>query len=236
MPRNVADRYLVGMGRERFAALMAGDPATLPLDEAALLISSTLQPGLDVIEWLAALDLLAGDCPTPTPDGVVRHLFDTEHFAGNRRAYYDWRNSCLDRVIATRTGIPITLALVLIEVARRVGVQLVGVGMPAHFLVRVADDADVFYDPFDQGRRLDRAGVRSLFAEVTNGQVRWKESYLEPTLNRDVIIRILNNLKSVFTGRSDMVRLGLVMGLRDEVDELSELEDAEIAIATAIFN
>jgi regulator of sirC expression with transglutaminase-like and TPR domain len=224
------------MGRERFAALMAGDPATLPLDETALLISSALQPGLDLIEWLAALDLLAGDCPTPTPDGVARHLFDTEHFAGNRRAYYDWRNSCLDRVISTRTGIPITLALVMIEVARRVGVQLVGVGMPAHFLVRVADDTDVFYDPFDQGRRLDRAGARSLFEEVTSGQVPWKESYLEPTLNRDVIIRILNNLKSVFAGRSDMVRLGLVMGLRDDVDELSELEDAEIAIATAIFN
>lgn len=215
---------------------MAGDPATLPLDETALLISSTLQPGLDVIEWLAALDLLAGDCPTPTPDGVARHLFDTEHFAGNRRAYYDWRNSCLDRVISTRTGIPITLALVMIEVARRVGVSLVGVGMPAHFLVRVADDTDVFYDPFDQGRRLDRAGARALFEDVTRGQVPWKDSYLEPTLNRDVIIRILNNLKSVFAGRSDLVRLGLVMGLRDEVDELSELEDVEIAVATAIFN
>ena len=224
------------MGRERFAALMAGDPATLALDETALLISTTLQPGLDVIEWLAALDLLAGECPTPTPEGVARHLFDTEHFTGNRRAYYDWRNSCLDRVIATRTGIPITLALVMIEVARRLGVRLVGVGMPAHFLVRVADDTDVFYDPFDQGKRLDRAGARAVFEDVTRGQVPWKDSYLEPTLNRDIIIRILNNLKSVFVGRSDVVRLGLVMGLRDEVEELSELEDAEIAIATAIFN
>ncbi|MGB0112023.1 MAG: transglutaminase-like domain-containing protein [Ilumatobacteraceae bacterium] len=224
------------MGRERFAELMAGDSDELALDEASLLISASLQPDLDLIEWLAALDLFAGDCATPTPDGVARHLFETEHFTGNRQAYYDWRNSCLDRVIATRTGIPITLAVVMIEVARRVGVKLVGVGMPAHFLVRVADDPDVFFDPFDRGRRLDRAGARAIFESVTRGQVPWRDEFLEPTADRDIVIRMLNNLKSVFAGRADTVRLGLVMGLRDEIDELSDTEGPEIARATAIFN
>ena len=80
-----------------------------------------------------------------------------DDFTGNRGAYYDWRNSCLDRVIATRTGIPISLSVLMIEVARRVGCRLRGVGMPAHFLVTVADESDVFFDPFDGGRRLDRA-------------------------------------------------------------------------------
>ncbi|MGA9278373.1 transglutaminase family protein, partial [Ilumatobacter sp.] len=98
------------MGRDRFAALMAGEPTSVVLDETALLISQTLQPDLDLIEWLASLDQLAGECATPTAEGVARHLFEREHFVGNRQAYYDWRNSCLDRVIATRTGIPITLA------------------------------------------------------------------------------------------------------------------------------
>jgi len=215
---------------------MAGDAQQVPLDEAALLISTELQPGLDLIEWLAALDLLAGDCPTPTADGVARHLFETEHFAGNRTAYYDWRNSCLDRVIATRTGIPISLSVLMIEVARRVGVKMVGIGMPAHFLVRVEADDDAFYDPFDGGARLDRAGARSRFEDATRNQVPWDEAFLDPTPNRDIVIRMLNNLKSVFAGRSDLVRLGLVMGLRATIPELAEAEDAEIAAASAIFN
>jgi regulator of sirC expression with transglutaminase-like and TPR domain len=215
---------------------MAADAAEVPLDEAALLISATLQPGLDMIEWLAALDVLAAECPTPTPDGVARFLFDVEHFVGNREAYYDWRNSCLDRVIATRTGIPISLSVLMIEVARRVGVRLAGVGMPTHFLVRVADDPDTFFDPFAGGRRLDRVQARALFEDLTRGQVRWEESYLDPTPNRDIVIRMLNNLKSVFAGRSDQVRLGLVMGLRAAVPELAESEAAEIATTSAIFN
>lgn len=215
---------------------MAAGAGDVPLDEAALLISAALQPGLDMIEWLAALDVLAGDCPTPTPDGVARFLFDVEHFVGNRQAYYDWRNSCLDRVIATRTGIPISLSVLMIEVARRVGVRLVGVGMPTHFLVRVADDPEAFFDPFAGGRRLDRGEARSLFEDLTRGQVRWEEGYLGPTPNRDIVIRMLNNLKSVFAGRSDHVRLGLIMGLRAAVPELAESEAAEITTTSAIFN
>ena len=68
------------MGRDRFAELMAVDAGAVPLDEAALLISTELQPGLDMIEWLAALDMMAGECPTPTAVGVARYLFDDEHF------------------------------------------------------------------------------------------------------------------------------------------------------------
>jgi regulator of sirC expression with transglutaminase-like and TPR domain len=211
-------------------------PGEPPLDETALLVSAQLQPGLDLIEWLAELDALAGECPTPTPDGVARFLFHEEHFVGNRTAYYDWRNSCLDRVIATRTGIPISLSILMIEVARRIGVRLVGVGMPTHFLVGVADDPDAFYDPFHGGRRLDRAGARDLFVELTRGQARWSDAYLAPTPNRDVVIRILNNLKSVFAGRSDLVRFGLVMDLRSVVPELAESEAAEFTTASAVFN
>jgi regulator of sirC expression with transglutaminase-like and TPR domain len=215
---------------------MAGAPEEVQLDEACLLIAARLRPDLDLIEWLAALDMLAGECPTPTADGVARYLFDTEHFAGNRRDYYDWRNSCLDRVIATRQGIPITLSIVMIEVARRVGVKLVGVGMPAHFLVGVADDTDVYYDPFDGGRRLDRAGARRLFEGVTGGRLPWDDAHLEPTPNRDIVIRTLNNLKGALGNRGDLLRLAVVMKLRGEVAELAALESAEIDAALSVFN
>ena len=124
----------------------------------------------------------------------------------------------------------------MIEVARRVGVDLVGVGMPAHFLVRVADDPDVFFDPFDGAGDSIAPGAATLFEDVTGGQVPWNERYLEPTPNRDIVIRMLNNLKSVFAGRSDAVRLAIVMDLRGAVPELAEREAAEIAAAAAIFN
>lgn len=210
--------------------------SAVPLDEAALLISSAIQSGLDVDHWLGRLDELAEGVEDRTAEGVADHLFTTGHFAGNRTAYYDWHNSCLDRVIATRTGIPISLSLLMIEVARRVDVDLQGVGMPAHFLVRSVGDPERFFDPFHQGRRLDRAGARSLFEQVTGGQVSWDDRFLDPTPNRDIVIRMLNNLKGVFSGRSDTVRLAIVMHLRSTVPELAELEAAEIAATSAIFN
>ena len=220
----------------RFAEIMRPGRVDVPLDEAALLISTAIQPGLDVDVWLAALDEFADGCSTPSAAAVPRHLFTDEHFVGNRDAYYDWRNSCLDRVIATRTGIPISLSVLMIEVAKRIGVELVGVGMPAHFLVRSLGDPDEFFDPFDGGRRLDRSEARRLFEQVTGGQVAWNERYLDPTPNRDIVIRMLNNLKSVFAGRADAVRLAIVMDLRSAVPELAELEAAEIASTSAIFN
>jgi regulator of sirC expression with transglutaminase-like and TPR domain len=224
------------MVRARFAELMAGGGDDPPLDEAALSISAELQPGLDAAEWMAALDDLAARCDTPTPAGVAHFLFDDDHFTGNRHAYYDWRNSCLDRVIATRTGIPISLSVLMIEVGRRVGVGLVGIGMPTHFLVGVADDPDTLFDPFAGGRVLDRDQARTMFVDLTRGQVPWQDAFLDPTPNRDIVIRMLNNLKSVFAGRSDAVRLAMVMGLRAAIPELAVAEHAEIAVTTAIFN
>jgi regulator of sirC expression with transglutaminase-like and TPR domain len=224
------------MVRARFAELMASGDPDVPLDEASLLISAALQPDLDVTEWTTALDELAASCPAADPAGVARHLFADGHFVGNRRNYYDWRNSCLDRVIATRTGIPISLSVVMIEVGRRLGVPLVGVGMPTHFLVGVRGEPDVFFDPFDGGRSLDRRDAQALFSDLTRGQVPWQHAFLAPTANRDVVVRMLNNLKGVFAGRADRVRLAVTMQLRSDVPELAEAEEAELAVATAVFN
>jgi regulator of sirC expression with transglutaminase-like and TPR domain len=215
---------------------MATAAEAVMLDEASLVLSSALQPELDEMETLVALDLFAGECPTPTPDGVARFLYDTLGFSGNRTAYYDWRNSCLDRVIATRVGIPISLSILMIEVGRRVGVPLLGVGMPAHFLVRSADDDNTFYDPFHGPDRLDRSDARRLFEQVTNGQTPWRDPYLNPTPNREIVIRMLNNLKGSFARQSDAVRFAIVMQLRAAVPELAESEHDEIIAATSIFN
>ena len=147
-----------------------------------LLIAAALRPGLDEIEWLV------GARPAgrrlSDADGRRRGalpVLDSSASPATRSSYYDWRNSCLDRVIATRVGIPITLSVLMIEVARRVGVPLVGVGMPAHFLVGVADDPDAFYDPFHGPQRLDRTAAADLFHQVTGAGATWSDEFLAPT-------------------------------------------------------
>ncbi len=222
------------MSIARFAQVV--NASEINLDEACLAMSSAIQRPLDEIEWLAALDMLAGDCPTPTPEGVARYLFGELGFRGNTDAYFDWRNSCLDRVIDTRVGIPISLSVLMIEVARRVGVNLVGVGLPAHFLVRTAEGPARFFDPFAGGTELDAAETRELFERVTRGQVPWKDSYLDPTPVEHVVVRMLNNLRSIFHGHSDDVKLGLVMQMRSKIPALAEAERDEIEWATAVFN
>jgi len=222
------------MSLARFAQVM--NAADIRLDEACLTMSSTIQRPLDEIEWLAELDLLAAECPTPTAEGVADYLFAQLGFRGNTGAYYDWRNSCLDRVIETRVGIPISLSVLMIEVARRVGVKLVGVGMPAHFLVRTVDGPERFFDPFAAGIELDADGARALFRTVTRGQVDWQESFLQPTLAQPIVVRMLNNLRAIFQGRADEMRLGLVMEMRAQIPQLAVAEQDEIEWATAVFN
>lgn len=218
----------------RFAQVM--NSPEINLDEACLAISSTLQRPLDEMEWLTKLELLAAECPGATPDGIARYLFDDLGFRGNTSAYYDWRNSCLDRVIDTRVGIPISLSVLMIEVGRRVGVNLVGVGMPAHFLVRTVDGPARFFDPFAGGLELDADGAREVFETVTRGQVPWQDSFLHPTLAQPIIVRMLNNLRAIFQSRSNELQLALVMQMRGQIPQLAEAESDEIAQATALFN
>jgi regulator of sirC expression with transglutaminase-like and TPR domain len=224
------------MGQARFRELLTGDAPSPRLDQISLAIASALQPALDEAEWFAALDVIAGECDDPTAEGIAEHLFGELGFMGDRDTYYDWRNSCLDRVIATRTGIPISLSILMIEVGRRLDVGLVGIGMPSHFLVGVENDPDRLFDPFDGGRSLDRGGARDLFETITRGQAHWSDAHLAPTSNRGIAIRMLNNLKVVFARRSDHVRFAIVMQLRSCIEELEDAEAAEIAVATAVFN
>lgn len=203
------------------------------LDVMALSLSKVLQPDLDVIGVLAALDELAAGCPTPTRDGVMNHLFSPGMFSGDTADYHHWRNSLLDQVIAARRGMPITLAVVGIEVARRVGVRLTGVGLPGHFLVGDVDDPNWFADPFHGRTGLTRVDCRDLL--VAMGISRWSERFLDPTTSRLIIARILNNLKASSERRGDQLRLALVMQARQVLPEFTaEADSARQALA--IFN
>ena len=213
---------------ERFAACVArGDE--LPLDEACLLIARRTDPTVDVDAQRHRLDELAAGVPEASVDGIVRHLFVEQGFAGDRVTYHDARNSLLPDVLDRRLGIPISLAIVAIEVGRRCAVPLVGIGMPGHFLVGDGDDADRFLDVFDGGHRLDAAGCRSVF-ERLHPRVAWDDRFLEPVGATAIVTRVLANLANAHRRAGDRDGLAATLDLRLRVPGASIREQRELAV------
>ena len=211
----------------RFAELVEAPEDELPLDEAALLIAAHAQPELDIDAELAALDELALGIPERTLDGWRRHLFVDLGFSGNVKRYYDPSNSFLNQVLRRRRGLPITLSVLGMEVGRRIGLRLEGVGMPGHFLLRHGPDA--FVDPFDSGRLMDRAGCVERFHAVNGAAAPFEPSYLDPVGPHAIRARILNNLKSVYAARGEIAALSWVFDLRMALPGASPLEGREWA-------
>jgi regulator of sirC expression with transglutaminase-like and TPR domain len=208
------------LGLTLFAHVATRPEAELDLAEAALLIAETEAPGVDVVHYTRALDALGRGAAATLAKGatdeqkverVVRYVFETEGFHGNGDDYYDPRNSFLHEVIERRTGIPITLALVLTEVCRRAGVEARGVSFPGHFLVRT-DTArgTILVDPF-AGRPLGRDELRALYARSTGDARDPPARLLEPATKAQILVRILNNLRGIYESRHDDARLRAVL-------------------------
>ncbi len=217
---------------DRFVLVASAPEAEVRLDEALLLIAASARPGVDVEGGLATLDDLAARCPAPTLDALVRHLFVGEGFTGNRDAYYDPRNSYLDQVLERRLGIPITLAVLALSVGRRLGVPVVGVSMPGHFLLRDRVDPDVFVDPF-RGARLDAAGCEAVFHGMHGSDATFDPRFLEPVGAWTVLRRVLANLVGIHRSEGDRVALARVLRLRAGVPGATADERRELAGALA---
>jgi regulator of sirC expression with transglutaminase-like and TPR domain len=185
---------------ERFAELVRRPPDEVPLDETALLLAKHAHPDLDLAVPLAELDRLAGDVAGASAADVAGALFGEGGLTGNTVDYGDPRNSYLDDVLARRLGIPISLSVVMIEVGRRCGVPIYGVGMPGHFLVQPAGEPDVWFDPFHGGRRLDEAGCRELY-EAMGLDAPFTIDLLRAVDTRSILRRMLANLQQTFTRR-----------------------------------
>jgi regulator of sirC expression with transglutaminase-like and TPR domain len=211
----------------RFAELVQGPDDALRLDEAALLIAAHAQPRLDMQAELALLDRLAAGIREPTLDGWRRHLFVELGYSGSVKRYYDPSSSFLNEVVRRRAGLPITLSVLGMEVGRRVGLRLQGVGMPGHFLLR--HDEDTYVDPFDGGRLLDRAGCIERFRALHGARAPFRDTYLDPVGPRAILARMLNNLKSVYAGRGEVGALGWVIDLRRALPWSSPQEAREWA-------
>lgn len=161
---------------------------------AALEMAAVFRPGLDVAEWTERLDELASGCDADIAS-VSERLFVEQGFDGNRCGYYDPLNSWLDVVIERRTGIPISLSIVVMAVARRVGLEVVGIGMPSHFLARDLSTG-LYVDAFGGGSLLDHDGVLGLFQSL-HGTEPFHDSMLEPVGVVPIVRRMLNNLANI---------------------------------------
>jgi regulator of sirC expression with transglutaminase-like and TPR domain len=199
-----------------FAHLCGHNEAELDLAEAALLIAEAEYPGLDLARYTAALDDLGRGAraaveTATSPEGrverAVRFLYEDAGFHGNDDDYYDPRNSFLNDVLDRRTGIPISLGLVLTEVCTRAGVDAQGVSFPGHFLVRSDTPRGIIViDPFT-GRPLDTDELRALYTRAGGDEHASPARALEPATKAQVLVRMLNNLRAIYEKEGDDERL-----------------------------
>lgn len=184
-------------------------PGTAVMLEEALLLVASCRPGetRHPATGLALLDRMAAAVSSADADGVCRAVFGEHGFRGDEVDYHDPRNSLLDEVLARRTGIPITLAVVVIAVARRVGVELRPIGAPGHFLVLDARTGS-FLDPFRGGARVPDKSIERARAAAPGG--------FDPFAvvdGRAVLSRVLNNLQNSYVSR-DRAALDWMLDLR----------------------
>ncbi|HEY5908387.1 MAG TPA: transglutaminase-like domain-containing protein [Vicinamibacteria bacterium] len=226
---------------ERFVALAGADE--LDLAWGALLIAGTEYPDLDPAHYVRRLDHMAAELqellPHPADSSaaaavLAEYLFQRLGFRGNTEAYYDPRNSFLNDVLDRRTGIPITLSTVYMEVARRAGIAVTGVGLPGHFVVRLGARADtLLVDPFHAGAVLTEADCQKRLDRIFDGRVKIEARMFEAVNERQILQRMLRNLKALYAKDEDHERILRVSDLLLVLapDSLEDLRDRGLAYA-----
>jgi regulator of sirC expression with transglutaminase-like and TPR domain len=209
--------------RNELEDLLGRPDPDVGLAEAALLIAAQEYEGLDVRGYQVRLDEMGRGLRARLEDeqrperavmALNHYLFQELGFRGNTEQYYDARNSYLNEVLDRRTGIPITLSLVYIEVARRGGLAVEGVGLPGHFVVRVQTPArGLLVDPFHGGTLLSEKDCQQRLDRIFSGKVKLEPKMLRPCGNKDMIERVLRNLKAIHLRDEDKLRALRVVDL-----------------------
>lgn len=248
----------VGVARVFRSAVESSDPplaesafalsavVRLAMSDAGFAVGRVVATDIDMVGELARLDELAATVEVPTSFGVARSLFGSGRFGGDSIEYYDPRNSFLDEVLDRGAGLPITLSVLMIEVAARVGVELHGIGLPGHFVVGELDGvARVparFFDPFHGGSVLDANGCRELVSRLAGGPVGIPVEAWYPATNVSILDRMLNNQKAYWmalTRTGDLSAasvLNAVMWARTCLPHIGDRERGEWMRAIAPLN
>lgn len=211
---------------QAFAALVRSEIEDERVDllRAALTFARVEDPQLDIEHYVRRVAELSArvtkriqdpDDPAQIISALNVVLFQEEMFRGNTVDYYSPRNSFLHDVLDRRLGIPITLALVYMEVARRVSFQLFGVGMPGHFLLKHydVDGRSILIDAFERGSIVTEEDCRQKLDSIYSGQLALQPEFLLPVTRRQMLTRMLNNLRSVYLSQRDFRRAVQIVDL-----------------------
>jgi regulator of sirC expression with transglutaminase-like and TPR domain len=203
--------------QDKFTAEVNQLDRDINLAKAALYIAQLEYPDLDINKYLNTLEAIAKEIEIKLPktryplkviQTINEQLYSQLHFYGNEEDYYDPRNSFLNEAIDRRTGIPITLSLIYLEIAKRIDFPMVGIGMPGHFLLRPdIEDAEMFVDPFNKGEILFAEDCRQKLIQLYQQDIPvLLPEMLEPVTNRQFLLRMLNNLQMIYLNRGDFKR------------------------------
>jgi regulator of sirC expression with transglutaminase-like and TPR domain len=212
----VSEQWEIHEIRAEFARLVEAAASEPPLARTALLIAAEENPALDAGRYEAELARyvdelgrrIAGEIdPYLLVGALNEYLFKEQGYTGNADRYYDPRNSFLDQVIERRTGIPISLTLIYVEVGRGLGLPVHGLGLPGHFLATyLSADEQLVIDCFDGGNVIVPGKLATFMRERVGDDIPWSPDFLEPVSNRAFLARLLSNLKGIYMRRRDLRR------------------------------
>ena len=224
MPSRVnswATRFMAGDLIADFRRAVSGPDDRVDLACAVLEIARDDYPDLDVAGYLRRIDQIAVHVMERLgSEKTVYHriaalnsvMFEEHGFHGNRRNYYDPKNSFLNEVIERKMGIPISLSVLYMEVAQRTGLPLYGVSFPGHFLVKYSDDRErIVIDPFNAGEVKSRESLGQLLESLYGGKVTLVDDFLEPVTKKQIIRRMLNNLKMIYLQEKNFLKILAVL-------------------------
>lgn len=198
------------LATDLFREMISRPDDQIELAAAALLFALDEYPALNMTGYLERIGAVArrasaqlsadpAERPLEAIECINHQLFEIERFRGNKNDYYDPRNSFLNDVLDRKTGIPITLSVLYMEVGCRVGLKVEGVGMPGHFIVKCKrDDLDIFIDPFAQGEILLEEDCQLKLIQLHGKHFQFDRSYLEVVNHRQILTRMLRNLKGIY--------------------------------------
>jgi regulator of sirC expression with transglutaminase-like and TPR domain len=196
-----------------FHDLVSTPDTAVDLGRVALAVARIQYPHLDPDEELRRLDDLAARAESGARDASDRldrlrtFLFEHEGFRGNTNEYYDPRNSCLNDVLDRKLGIPITLSVLMIEIGRRVGVGIEGVGLPGHFIVGAQlASGRLYIDPFNGGAAVTPETATEIASRAVGRPVKLEHAHWAPCSKRQIVIRMLRNLKTIYARQAEWER------------------------------
>ena len=207
--------------RQKFYQEIQKPDEDIDLARASLYIAQEEYPEIDPEVYIQSLDGMAQELSKRLPastyplviiQNINQYLYDDLGFNGNNSDYYDTQNSFLNKVIERRLGIPISLSLIYLEIARRINFPMVGVGMPGHFLIRPEiEEMEIFVDTFNHGEVIFTQDCQDRLNQIYQKNIIFKPEYLAAVTKKQFLARILDNLKIIYVHQQEIEKaLGAV--------------------------